>query len=244
MRYLIFLFLFPTLLAANDAGVTIPAGQTFILGEYMKEAYNAKLTNNGPQTVRVTLVEKADGTISQTLELASGTSDRVKVEPAYEVHLTNDSDQPAEVRVKMSKRVSGMRYIGQDEPETVATDSKENSPQDARIFLPKEGASSAKKEVTITIPIGQQLVVGEGTSTSYSADLRVTRQVKISIRDKQTGAQTQGFGLRGKERVNIRRHENIYVVNESNAPVKVTVKMTKAIAGERLEVATEPTSIN
>lgn len=244
MRYLIFFFLLPALLAVNDAGVTIPARQTFILGEYMNEAYNAKLINKGPQTVTVSLVSKVDGVVQQTLDLASGTSDRLQVEPAYEVHLTNDSDQPAEVQVRMSKRVSGMRYIGQDMPTEASADAQETVRQDTRVFVPKKDAGSAKEKVVVTIPVGQQLVIGEGTSASYTAELRVTRQVKISIRDKETGAQTQGFGLRGKERVHVRRHENIYVVNESGAPVKVTVEMTKSVAGERLEAATEPTSIN
>lgn len=224
--------------AQKTAGVTIPAQQKFILGEYMVNVYTAKLDNQGSQAVTVYLIKKEDREVAETIALESGAAAKLEVDPAYEVHLQNATNKEAFVFVKMSKKVPGMRYVGKDDSGVAPSSEKDN-----RIFLPLKNYGLAKESMTAIIPAGQQLVVGEGSSTSYTATIsnRGNKDIKVSIRDKKTGVQTQGFGLRGSDKVNIRRHENIYLVNNSPKDLKVKVTMSEPISGERLEEATEPT---
>lgn len=241
MRFLVTILLFSFFLfpccAQKTAGVTIPAQQKFILGEYMNDAYTAKMDNRGSQLITVSLIDKESREVAQTIELESGASTKLDVAPSYEVHLQNATNKKGFMFVKMSKKVPGMRYVGKDDSGIAASPSK-----DTRVFLPAKDAGPAQESLTVTIPAGQQLVVGEGSSTNYTATInnRGGKEVKVSIRDKKTGVQTQGFGLRGSDQVSIRRHENIYLVNYSKKELKVKVTMSKPISGERLEAATEP----
>lgn len=233
---LLSLFLLPGC-AQKTAGVTIPAQQKFILGEYMDSPYTANLNNQGSQPITVSLVNKKSRETSETILLESGAATKLQVSPAFEVHLRNATNKKGFVFVKMSKKVPGMRYVGKDD-----SGEKKSSPKDNRVFITAKDAGPAQVSMTVTIPPGQQLVVGEGSSTNYTATItsRGSHEVMVSIRDKQTGIQTQGFGLKGKDEVSIRRHENIYLVNKYNKDLKVKVTMSKPISGERLEAATEP----
>lgn len=241
MRYLITILFCSTMLlpccAQNTAGVTIPAQQKFILGEYMQDTYTAKMNNQGKQDITVTVVNKDSREVSETISLESGATTKLTVDPAYEVHLRNATNKKGFVFVKLSKKVPGMRYVGKDD-----SGVREKEVEDTRVFIPRKDAGPAQETMTVTIPAGQQLVVGEGSSTNYNATIinRSGREVKVSVRDKKLGTQTQGFGLRGKDDISVRRHEDIYLVNTSNKDISVKVVMSKAISGERLEKATKP----
>ena len=240
MRTVFFFLVAAALLALSScsrttAGVTIPAQERFILGEYMQEAYTAKLTNQGSRSVTVLVVDKQDRSTARNLPLESGERTELLVEPAYEVHLQNSTNRNALVFVEMSKNVPGMRYVAHDqsgEQPGIATDE--------RTFEPVEGAGPAKASLWTTIPVGQQLVVGEGTSAVYNAKINARGDIKVSVRDKETGAQTQGFGMRGTQRITVRKHEDVYLVNTSSEAVTVRMSLSEPVSGERLEVATEP----
>ncbi len=241
MRYLITLLLastmFFTACAQNTAGVTIPAQQKFILGEYMNDTYTAKMKNQGKQNITVSVIDKTSREVTETIELESGASTNLTVEPAYEVHLRNGTNKKGFVFVKLSKKVPGMRYVGKD-----ASGVRESEKEDTRIFIPRADAGPAQESMTVTIPAGEQLIVGEGSSTNYDATIvnRSGKELQVSVRDKQLGTQTQGFGLKGKDDISVRRHEDIYLVNNSRKDISVKVIMSKAISGERLTKATKP----
>jgi len=214
----------------TTAGVTIPARQTFVLGEYMDDAYTAKLDNRGDQTVTVELIGKTDGQTSSSLKLAGGEGTTLSVEPDFLVHLKNTSETDADVAVVMSKNVPGMRYIDPNEVKDPAADQPDN-----RVFTAAPDAGPAHESVKMAIPAGQQLVVGEGTTASYSAKISSNREISVSVRDKHTGQQTQGFGMRGVQRINVRRHEDIYLVNDGRKDATVSLRMSMPVAGKRLE---------
>jgi len=230
------LFLLPCC-AQKTAGVTIPAQQKFILGEYMDSPYTAKMDNQGAQPITVVLVNKKSRETSETIVLESGAATKLQVDPSFEVHLRNATNTKGFVFVKMSKKVPGMRYAGQDDSE-----EKQRRSEDNRVFVKAQDAGPAQASMKAIIPAGQQLVVGEGSSTNYTATIKSSggHEIMVSIRDKQTGVQTQGFGLKGKDEVHIRRHENIYLTNKYGKDLKVKITTSKPISGERLEAATEP----
>lgn len=240
MRFILFIFtvlLLSSVAAAQNssAGVNIPAHQTFVLGEYEKEPYTAKLENKGQVEVLLSILNKDDKSLITSIKLAPKQSEKVEISPDQLVTMENSSDRKAKVFVKMTETVEGMRYIDQSEEiEIVDTEVQENLPQEVEV---DSSASAAKEKVISTLAPGRTWILGEGTSAHYSVLLkRSGGGVKVSIRDRKTGVQTQGFGLGPAEdgaTVHIRPHEVIYLVNTSILPANVSAEFSQAVSGSR-----------
>ena len=224
--------------AQSTANVTIPGEQTFILGEYADYAYRAKLTNEGRRLVTVTLRDKETDVAAESVALAPGEQAAFEVAASQEVTLENANARPAKVFVRMSRTVEGMRYVGLD------GEDLDKSPAGAELTrgLPPievdADAGPAQAKATATLGRDQQFVVGEGTSASYAADLNnLGAAIEVSVRDRRTGEQTQGFGLgrAGKATVNVRPHEVLYLVHEGRGTTRVSVDFDREVSGARVE---------
>ena len=90
------------------AGVGIPAHQEFILGEYTNRSYKAILKNQGPTDVTVSVRDKSTGEQTQGFDLAGSAT--VHISANEEVHLINNSDEEAQVKVTLNAKVQGMSY--------------------------------------------------------------------------------------------------------------------------------------
>lgn len=222
--------------AQGTAGVTIPANQTFILGEYRAEGYRATMTNKGRRTVVVQLVDQAKGSVVSSLTLKPGTRESLEVGDGQRVHLINDNGGKAKVMVKSNvKGVEGMRYVDNDvdQPTKVKLPAPP-APSAARTERPDdyEGQLSA----SIRLAPGQTFIVGEGSHKYYMVALKVSGgEVEVTGRDQVTGKRMQGYGLRGKERMSIRPNENLYVKNISSKKVKLSLTFDKPVAGARIK---------
>lgn len=96
------------------SGLTIPANQTFLLGEFNNKRYSADLKNRSDLDVFFQAVDKESGRVTQSFGL--GPKGKVKVNiGSYEtVQLINknSSEVRIDVVINKSKGVEGMRYIG------------------------------------------------------------------------------------------------------------------------------------
>lgn len=244
MRFFLSFLLLPffslTTCAQGTAGVSIPAGQTFVLGEYRTTGYRATLRNEGRQAITAAVVDQQSGEAVTTLALPAGDRQAVNVADGQEVHLINEGGQPASVKVKSPVTgQQGMRYVGGTDDE--ASDKNEKP---ARVVLPRSAyststAPAAAPETTAsaTLQPGEALIIGEGTSSGFAANIRNSGgQIDVAGRNKTSGKQTQGFGLpkMGRETVNVRTTEDLYLINTSGKPVKVTVKTDRPVRGVRV----------
>ena len=86
MKKLLLLLAIITLHSCSSfkSGLTIPANETFILGESNSKNYSAELVNTSDYEVKI--------------------SDEI-------IKFINNNNLPVKVNVKMSKEVYGMRYI-------------------------------------------------------------------------------------------------------------------------------------
>ncbi|WP_020569526.1 hypothetical protein [Neolewinella persica] len=245
MRFIISFLLLPffalTACAQGTSGVNIPAGQTFVLGEYRTDGYRATLRNEGSQAVTAMIVDQQSGKAVSTVDLPVGDRKSLTIADGQEVHLKNEGDQKALVKVKSPVKGSqGMRYI---DP---ASNGKSN-----RVFIPRPAPATAPTSATtteaddatgetsasVTLLPGQALIIGENSSMNYSVTIRnAGAQIDVAGRDKKTGKQMQGFGLgkMGRETVNVRPNEDLYLINTSEKPTKVKVKMDKPVRGVRV----------
>ena len=215
----------------NTAGLTIPARQTFLLGEYADYPYRADLKNVGRQPVTAQLRDKDSKAVAKTLTVAPGDKVTVEVAASQEVALENANDRRAKVDVTMSREVVGMRYVGNGDVALPQPDvSKNVTAADA---VP--GAGAPRRTVATTIKRGRALVLGEGTVGEYAAVLmREGGRVEVSVRDRKTGAQTQGFGLGDRATVYIAPHEVIYLVNAGLGRASVRVEFSEPVGGMRV----------
>lgn len=246
MRFIISFLLIPflslTVCAQGTSGVNIPAGQTFVLGENRTEGYRATLRNEGSQAITAMIVDQQSGQAVSTVDLPVGDRKSLTIADGQEVHLKNEGDQEALVQVKSPVKGSqGMRYV---DP---ATNGKSN-----RVVIPRPAPASAptsanpaeaddatgETSASVTLLPGQALIIGENSSMNYSVTIRNTgAQIDVTGRDKKSGKQMQGFGLgkMGRETVNIRPNEDLYLINTSKKATKVKVKMDKPVRGVRVE---------
>jgi len=242
IQVLLFAFLLSALSAScqsTSSKVTIPAQQTFMLGEYSDFAYKAKLTNKGSKTVTIQLRNKSDQSVVSSLQLSPKQSESVEVTADQLVAMKNATKGDALIVAKMSKKIYGMSYVGQME-EALDEEVEIEVIQAPSESIPEPNmvdanATSATEKVTATVSGGQALVLGEGTSDQYSADLKtIGGSIKVSIRDRNTGEQTQGFGLgNAGATVNIRPNEVIYLLSVGAVPAVVSVGFSKAVSGMR-----------
>ena len=110
------LFLIAILLTLNScstfkSGLTIPANQTFLLGEFNDKNYTAELVNKSNVTVIVKAVDKNSGVVTQSFGLAPKGRTKVYISKDETVYFENENGIDVKVDVILSKGVQGMRYI-------------------------------------------------------------------------------------------------------------------------------------
>ena len=237
MRILTLLLLAAVLLGCASAGVTIPAQQTFILGEYKETGYTATLANDGKTTVRAQLVNKQSEVVSKEITIEPGTAQKVKVGADQRVHLVNANDRKALVNVRAKVAgVEGMRYVDNDPTATPETIELREGQTVAIMNAPAEGSSAT----TASLEPGQMLIIGEGSDGGYRVDIRNRGgDLKVAARDRQSKKQTQGFGLgrRGSETIYLRPGEELCLTNVSKRSTKVSTKTEKPVRGVRVTEA-------
>ncbi len=245
-------FVATTSCAQGTAGVTIPANQTFILGEYRTEGYRATMTNKSNRDVEVQLIDQADGSVASTLTLEGRGKKTVKVDDGQSVHLINDNKRSVKVMVRSSVKGSeGMRYVGNDEeakptkitlPSTGPAPAAAPTSTSAPVPSPATTASTAdaagETKVKVTLTPGQRLIVGEGSSESFNLTIsNLGSDLDVTGRSKANNKRMQGFGLGrfGKVEMSIRSNENLVIKNNSAKNSTVTLKMDRPVIGARVE---------
>lgn len=113
MKKLILLLLFIplTLGCGFKSGLTIPANQTFILGEFNNKNYSAELINQSELKVMVKVIEKESGVVIRSFGLAPKERTKIYISKTNTVYFENENKVDVKVDVILSKGVEGMRYI-------------------------------------------------------------------------------------------------------------------------------------
>ena len=111
MKKIILLLLFVTYCSTFKSGLTIPANETFILGESNSKNYSAELVNTSDYEVKIRGEKKQNGEYTQGFGLAPKGKVTVYVSSDEIIKFINNNNLPVKVNVKMSKEVYGMRYI-------------------------------------------------------------------------------------------------------------------------------------
>jgi hypothetical protein len=108
--------------------------------------------------------------------------------------------------------------------------------------------SSCSSYSTISIPAGEEFVLGERENSSFRAELKNLSSATINVRaiNKITGEQTQGFGLAGKGQTKLRagRRETVLLSNPTTKDVKVRARLSKSVEGMRYQQMPETTLSN
>ena len=113
MKKLLFLLAIIILHSCSSfkSGLTIPANETFILGESNSKNYSAELVNTSDYEVKIRGEKKQNGEYTQGFGLAPKGKVTVYVSSDEIIKFINNNNLPVKVNVKMSKEVYGMRYI-------------------------------------------------------------------------------------------------------------------------------------
>jgi hypothetical protein len=111
MKKIILLLIFVTSCSTFKSGLTIPANETFILGESNSKNYSAELVNTSDYEVKIRGEKKQNGEYTQGFGLAPKGKVTVYVSSDEIIKFINNNNLPVKVNVKMSKEVYGMRYI-------------------------------------------------------------------------------------------------------------------------------------
>ena len=236
MRLLIFSLLvlaFATACSRATADLTVPARQTFLLGEASDYGYRASLRNTGSQTVTVVLRDKATDVAFQTVTLGPGESGALDVVASQEVIIDNENDGEARLFVQMSRSVQGMRYLettDQAEPtQTVPT-----SDQDLRTEATEAGGDSdaSAKALAVTLPQNQPYVIRQGFDKAYAVDLRVRRAgLQIRVRERISGRERESLeAARGTSWVYVRSGDELSLTATKEGSTKVVVTFDDAVA--------------
>ena len=111
MKKIILLLLFVTSCSTFKSGLTIPANETFILGESNSKNYSAELVNTSNYEVKIRGEKKQNGEYTQVFTLPPKVKVNVYVSSDEIIKFVNENDQAVKVNVKLNKEVPGMRYI-------------------------------------------------------------------------------------------------------------------------------------
>jgi hypothetical protein len=108
--------------------------------------------------------------------------------------------------------------------------------------------SSCSSYSNISIPAGEEFVLGERENSSFRAELKnlSSATINVSAIDRTTGEQTQGFGLAGKgqTRLGAGRRETVLLSNPTTKDVKVRARLSKSVEGMRYQQMPETTLSN
>ncbi len=238
MRFLLclpFLFLYVSC-SRSTAGLTIQPNQGFVLGEDMDADYRASVTNRGKESVTLQLVEKESLRNLEEVDLAPGSTRRLRVNANRQIQLLNESQTAAELLVVMNRGVDGMR--------TTSLDGSPLPPHTSNSWLPLKltpnpspPGPTAYRFASMVEP-DRCFVVGESSAIDYSARIRVRsgQVIKVVIKDRENGEQTQGFGLGGssREAVRVEGSEVLCLCNEQKKTVRIVVRCSRSVTGGRL----------
>ena len=228
MRFFFILLLplaFVTSCSRSTAGLTIPARQTFVLGEYEYNGYRADLDNRGKQDVTAQLIQKSTGDVVETVAVPAGSRKSLWVAPSQQVHLINATREDAELRVVMSDNVQGMRYL---------EDGEAYEPRPVIVkTTPLEDIDKPYTQ-TVTVPVGGKVAVGKAFAEGYALHIvnaGKSKGLSVAGIDKITGEQTQGFGLgrMGKVDMWVRESETLHFFNEGMQEAKVVLSFSKDV---------------
>ena len=111
MKKIILLLIFVTSCSTFKSGLTIPANETFILGESNSKNYSAELVNTSDYEVKIRGEKKQNGEYTQGFGLAPKGKVTVNVSSDEIIKFINNNNLPVKVNGKMNKEVYGMRYI-------------------------------------------------------------------------------------------------------------------------------------
>ena len=96
------------------SGLTVPANQTFLLGEFNDKNYSAELINKSDLTVTVKAIDKNTGEVTQSLGLAPKGKTKIYISKDETVYFNNENVIDVKIDVILSQFVEGMRYIAND----------------------------------------------------------------------------------------------------------------------------------
>ena len=113
IKKLILLLFIPLALGCSSfkSGLTIPANQTFILGEFNNKNYSAELINQSELKVMVKVIEKESGVVIRRSGLAPKERTKIYISKTNTVYFENENKVDVKVDVILSKGVEGMRYV-------------------------------------------------------------------------------------------------------------------------------------
>ena len=111
---LFLILLFITSCSTFRSGLTVPANQTFLLGEFNDKNYSAELTNNSDLTVTVKAIDKNTGEVTQSFGLAPKGKTKIYISKDETVYFNNENVIDVKIDVILSQFVEGMRYIAND----------------------------------------------------------------------------------------------------------------------------------
>ena len=214
----------------STAGLTIPAGQIFVLGEYMNSAYRASIRNRGDQPVTLALVRKSDGSTVRTLRIVPQTSESIAVPADKLVKMINAGAVDAQLLVEMNRGVEGMRLHSLDAPS-----DRQSLPQAED---PK--AKGTSQRFSAEVAPDSCYVIGDGTETGYEATVRARGgQVALRVLTSDSNQWVRGFGLGAgsRETITVGRDEALYLCNESSRILTVKVRTSQNAGKGRMVVA-------
>ena len=100
-------------------------------------------------------------------------------------------------------------------------------------------SSCGTNYATVGIPAQQEFVLGEQNDRNYRVELKNLSEetVKVKAIDKESGEQTQGFGLaaKGKTTLYVDKTEKVILGNPTDEEVKVKAKLSKGVEGMRYQ---------
>ena len=111
----IFIFLISAVIfyscSTTKSGITIPANQTFLLGELNDENYSVELINKSNLIISIKVINKKSNQIVEKFDLEPQVKKVMQISKKETVHFINDNDIDVTVDAILSDGVPGMSYI-------------------------------------------------------------------------------------------------------------------------------------
>ena len=111
----IFIFLISVVIfytcSTTKSGITIPANQTFLLGELNDENYSVELINKSNLIISIKVINNKSNQIVEKFDLEPQVKKVMQISKKETVHFINDNDRDVTVDAILSDGVPGMSYI-------------------------------------------------------------------------------------------------------------------------------------
>ena len=174
------------------------------------------------------VVGKADRIVQTTIPLEPGKKVTRNVDPETQLHFRNTSQRKATILARLSEGVEGMRYVEPGEERFLDVNT---SPSNMPVSPREKMVYNFQQEMTI--PARQTLTFAPKTPATYSAVINNRGSMDVSIRSRETGTQTQGFGTgkRSSNTVYLNDGEVLTLINTTNRPARVRLELTEDLTG-------------